>query len=319
MLKSLSDTRWEAHAVAIEAILMWQALSSALFSQPSTLGNMQRHQDWFDVNATDIRSLIHDKNSAHDTLLRNPSSRTLHERFSSKRAREHRKLRWMENNWWARKAAQIQSYSNINDTKSFYKALKGVYGPFRFSLHPIRSTDGVLITNNELILERWTEYLQSLLIRSTPPTQAFCLIYRHCRSSQNLMTRHPLTKWKRPFSVSKKTKRLVLTTSLLRSLSMVDVLYTEGCIILSLTAGPLIVSHSNGKMPALLLYTTKRVTEQNVATVVESPFSLLQAKCWPKSCSPLSSSMWLIMSCQNLNAGSGSDAAQLTCYLLTGN
>ena len=47
---------------------------------------------------------------------------------------------------------------------------------------------------------------------------------------------------------------------------MVDVLYTEGSIISSLTAGPLNVSHSNGKMPTLYLHTSKRVTEQNVAS-----------------------------------------------------
>ena len=35
-------------------------------------------------------------------------------------------------------------------------------------------------------------------------------------------------------------------------------LYTEGCIILSLTAGPLSLSHSNGKMPILFLYTSKK-------------------------------------------------------------
>ena len=114
---------------------------------------------------------------------------------------------------------------------------------------------------------------------STPPTQAFWMIYRHCRSSQNLMTHHPLMKCKGPFSDSKTSKQPVLTTSLLRSLSMVAVLYTEGCIISSLTAGPLNVSHSNGKMPTLFLYTSKRVTEQNVATVEAFPFSLLQAKC----------------------------------------
>ena len=55
---------------------------------------------------------------------------------------------------------------------------------------------------------------------------------------------------------------------------MVDVLCTEGYIILSLTAGPLDVSHSNGKMPKLFLLANNRVTEQNVAT----PFSLWQAK-----------------------------------------
>ena len=66
----------------------WQALSSALLiASQSTLSSIERrHQGWFDDNATDIRSLIHDKNAAHDALLRNPTSRTLRERFSSKRA-----------------------------------------------------------------------------------------------------------------------------------------------------------------------------------------------------------------------------------------
>ena len=117
----------------------------------------RQHQDWFDDNV--IRSLIRDKNAAHDALLRNPTSRTLQERFSSIRAIVQRKLRWMENNWWARKAAQIQSYANINDSKNYYEALKDVYGPSHFSLHPVRSTDGVLIKNKELILARF-EYLE---------------------------------------------------------------------------------------------------------------------------------------------------------------
>ena len=151
----------------------WQALSTALLTaSQSTLGNMERrHQDWFDDNVTDIRSLIHDRNAAHDALLRNPTSRTLHERFSSKRATVQPKLRWMENNWWAENAAQIQSYANIDDTKSFYEALKGVYGPRHFSLHPVRNTDDDLIMNKELILKRWAEYLQNLLsmVHTTDP------------------------------------------------------------------------------------------------------------------------------------------------------
>ena len=71
----------------------------------------------------------------------------------------------------AEKAAQIQSYANINDTKSFYEALNGVYGPRRFSLHPVISTDGNLIKNKELFLERWAEYLQNLLskVHTTDP------------------------------------------------------------------------------------------------------------------------------------------------------
>ena len=151
----------------------WQALPSAhLITSQSTLGNMERrHQDWFDDNATDIRSLIYDKNAAYDALLRNPISCTLRDRFSSERATVQRKLRWLENNWWAGKVAQIQIYANMNDTKSYYEAAKGVYGPRRFSLVPVRSTDGVIIKNKQLILEKLAEYLQSLLnkVHTTDP------------------------------------------------------------------------------------------------------------------------------------------------------
>ena len=68
-------------------------------------------------------------------------------------------------------AAQIQSYANINDAKNFYEELKCVYGPSRFSLYPVRSTDGVIIKNKELILKRWAEYLQNLLnkVHTTDP------------------------------------------------------------------------------------------------------------------------------------------------------
>ena len=140
----------------------WQALSTALLvASQSTLGNMERRrQDWFDDNATDIRFLINYKNAARDALLRNSTSRTLHDPFSSMRATVQRKLRVIENNWWARKAAQLQSYANISDRKSFIETISGVYGSSRFSLHPVRSTDGVLIMNKKFILETWDEYLQ---------------------------------------------------------------------------------------------------------------------------------------------------------------
>ena len=131
----------------------------------------RRNQYWYDGNAADIRSLIHDKDAARDALLRNPSSRTRHECFTSMRATVLRRLRWMENNWWARKAALIQSYANINDARKSYESLKGIYGQSRFSLHPVRSTDGVLIKNMELIHVRWAEYLQNLPnnVQSTDP------------------------------------------------------------------------------------------------------------------------------------------------------
>ena len=55
--------------------------------------------------------------------------------------------------------------------------MKGVYGPRRFSLHLVRSTDGVLIKNKELILKRLAEYLQNLInkVHTTDPGFLFDL------------------------------------------------------------------------------------------------------------------------------------------------
>ena len=89
--QSLSNisTTTTLHCTSSHA-MEWQALSSILLiASQSTLGNMERrHPDWFDDNASDIRSLIH---AAHDALLRNPTSHTLHQRFSSIRATAQRR------------------------------------------------------------------------------------------------------------------------------------------------------------------------------------------------------------------------------------
>ena len=192
----------------------------------------------------------------------------------------------MENNYWAGKAALIQSYANVNDTKSFYEALISVYEQRRFSLHPVRSTDGFLINNKEMILERWAEYLQNLLykVHTTDPDFLY-----------DLPTLPIIQELDDPPSfdeVERAIHRLKDNKAAGPDNIPPEVIKYSGCALhrrlhnfISLTAGPLNVSHSNGKMPTLFLYTSKRETEQNMATVVAFPFSLLQAKCWLKSCS----------------------------------
>ena len=108
-----------------------QALSSALpNASQSTLGNIERrHRDWFDDDATDIRSLIHDIYTSQNALLRNSTSLTLYDRFSSICATVQRKLRWMENNWLSQNAAEKQYHASINDAKNIPEALRGVHGP----------------------------------------------------------------------------------------------------------------------------------------------------------------------------------------------
>ena len=49
------------------------------------------NQDRLECNAAEICSLNNDKNAARDALLRNPTSRTLHGRYSSMRESVQRK------------------------------------------------------------------------------------------------------------------------------------------------------------------------------------------------------------------------------------
>ena len=185
----------------------------------------------------------------------------------------------MENNWWAGKAAQIQNNANINDTKSFYEALKGVYGSRRFSLHPVRSTDGVLINNKELILERWAEYLQNLLnkVHTTDPDFL-----------DDLPTLPIIPKLDVPPSFDE-VEKAILSLNDNKAVGPdnipTEVIKYGGCALCRRLHNFILDCWSakylphNGKMPTLFLYTSKRVTERNVATVVAFPLSLLQAKC----------------------------------------
>ena len=151
----------------------------------------------------------------------------------------------------ARKAAQIQIYANINDTKIFYEALIVVYGLSRFSLQPVRSTDGVLIKNKELIIDRGAEYLKNLLnkVHSTDPGFLF-----------DLPTLPIIPKLDYPPSFDEVVKAnpcLKDNKTACPDNISVEVTKHGGCALhrrlnnFSLAAGPLNVSHCNGKIPTL--------------------------------------------------------------------
>jgi len=95
------------------------ALSWMMEAATETLGfSMRKHQDWFDDSLPQIRSLLHEKNVAHDASLRNPDSASL--RWQELRSKVQRELRLMENNWWTEKAVEIQRLADLNDTQRFY-------------------------------------------------------------------------------------------------------------------------------------------------------------------------------------------------------
>ena len=134
-----------------------------------------------------------------------------------------------------------------------------------------------------MILARWSEYLQNLLstVHTTDPV-----------SMDDLQILPIIPKFDDPPSHDELKKVIICLND--NKEDGPDNIPAEfikygGCALhRRLTASPLCISHSNEKMPTLFLHTGKRVTEQNVATVVVSPFSPWRAKCWLRSCSSVS-------------------------------
>ena len=148
----------------------WNMLKTSICkASASALGyRKRRNQDWFDSNATGIHKLLEEKKAAHDAHLSCPQSADLKEKFLSLKRSLQLRLRQMENDWWLNKAAEIQEYSDSNNSYHFYEAVKTIYGPQRKNLAPVKSSDGTLIRDNIQIAARWTEHFTSLLNHRNP-------------------------------------------------------------------------------------------------------------------------------------------------------
>ncbi len=75
----------------------------------------------------------------------------------------------MVNDWWLRKAHEIQGYADTNNSQAFYDAIKSLCGPQKRRITPIRSTDGTILHKDKQgILERWAEHFNTLLNQNNP-------------------------------------------------------------------------------------------------------------------------------------------------------
>ena len=69
----------------------------------------------------------------------------------------------MRNDWWTGLAERTQWYADMGDMRTFYEALKVVYGPSHQIQAPLCSSDGsTLLTDKEAILQHWSEHFKGL-------------------------------------------------------------------------------------------------------------------------------------------------------------
>ncbi|CAH1248443.1 Hypp8150 [Branchiostoma lanceolatum] len=124
----------------------------------------RRNQDWFDENDAQISSLLTEKHRLHRLTMNDPASTCKKAAFKNIRRGCQQRLRKMQEDWLSKEADEIQSFAGRKDSKSFYDAIRALYGPQRSSSFPLLSADGrTLITDRAKILERWAS--QSALRR----------------------------------------------------------------------------------------------------------------------------------------------------------
>ena len=70
----------------------------------------------------------------------------------------------MKDQQWENKAKELQSFTDHNDSRSFYQAIKVVYGPSKQSTSQLLSKDSTsILTEKSEHLKRWQEHFHKLL------------------------------------------------------------------------------------------------------------------------------------------------------------
>lgn len=152
----------------------WSSFRNAVYNAAEeTIGHQKRkHQDWFDDNDLAIKRMLADKNTAHQQWLSDPLSIPKKQKFQSFRKHVQKKLREMKNDWWAKKAEELQLYADQHATRDFFSGLRMVFGPSSHTTVPVKASDGSLLTGKGEILNRWKEHFDALLNRHSSIDQS---------------------------------------------------------------------------------------------------------------------------------------------------
>lgn len=71
-------------------------------------------------------------------------------------------MRKIKNDWFTRKASEVERYRLENNLKDFYAPICEVYGPSSRNSHSIKSKDARQLTTKNEIKKRWVEHLSYL-------------------------------------------------------------------------------------------------------------------------------------------------------------
>ena len=75
-----------------------------------------------------------------------------------------REVRTLKNDWWQRRAEELQSMADNHNYRGLFAGLKAIYGPINNAVVPVSTADGSkLLTDFKDIRARWKEHFNDLL------------------------------------------------------------------------------------------------------------------------------------------------------------
>ena len=107
------------------------------------------HQDWFDENDERIKELLDDKKKTFIEWQNGISSTSKRDRFKHLQRQAQTALRRMQDEWWEKKADEIETYAATKNSEMFFSAIKEVYGPTKPRTTPFLSADGSTLLNEK--------------------------------------------------------------------------------------------------------------------------------------------------------------------------
>ena len=102
---------WTKHySVAGDDMGEWPQFKSAIFNSAATVigCSKSRHHNWFDDQDAEARQLLDTMHATHLAWINDKSNSSKKSAYTRARGAAQRRLREVKNEWWAKKAQELQ-------------------------------------------------------------------------------------------------------------------------------------------------------------------------------------------------------------------
>uniref|UniRef100_A0A8D8PVV0 Craniofacial development protein 2 n=1 Tax=Cacopsylla melanoneura TaxID=428564 RepID=A0A8D8PVV0_9HEMI len=118
-----------------------------------------KNEDWFDEKC---KQIIERKNQARNIMM-NTNTRSNAETYRNLRRESKKVIRSKKREALKQKVKEIDELSKENEQRKFYAAINKMKNGFQPRMNACRDRNGEILTNNEEILNRWTQHFKELL------------------------------------------------------------------------------------------------------------------------------------------------------------